>query len=107
MRWLPVPPCSATSGTVFEATSLPLTRCFLAIQLLTQTKGNVPALELTRRLGVSYRTAPRGSSSTSGCANSMPSDRSCRAGPVAAAVPSAAVTTARVRHRTEAAPQST
>ena len=49
--------CSVTSGTVFEATKLPLTRWFLAMQLLTQAKNNVSALELTRQLGVSYRTA--------------------------------------------------
>ena len=48
--------CSVT-GTVFEATKLPLTRWFLAMQLLTQAKNNVSALELTRQLGVSYRTA--------------------------------------------------
>jgi len=49
--------CSVTSGTVFEAPKLPLTRWFLAMQLLTQAKNNVSALELTRQLGVSYRTA--------------------------------------------------
>ena len=49
--------CSVTSGTVFEATKLPLTRWFQAMQLLTQAKNNVSALELTRQLGVSYRTA--------------------------------------------------
>jgi hypothetical protein len=46
-----------TSGTVFEATKLPLKRWFLAMQLLTQAKNNVSALELTRQLGVIYRTA--------------------------------------------------
>lgn len=30
--------CSVTSGTVFDATKLPLTRWFLARQLLSQTK---------------------------------------------------------------------
>ena len=49
--------CSVTSGTVFEATKLALPRWFLAMQLLTQAKNNVSALELTRQLGVSYRTA--------------------------------------------------
>jgi transposase-like protein len=49
--------CSLTSGTVFEATKLPLTRWFLAMQLLTQAKSNVSALELKRQLGVSYRSA--------------------------------------------------
>ena len=49
--------CSVTSGTVFAATKLPLTRWFLAMQLLTQAKNNVSALELKRQLGVCYRTA--------------------------------------------------
>jgi len=49
--------CSIISGTVFEATKLPLTRWFLAMQLLTQSKNNVSALELKRHLGVCYRTA--------------------------------------------------
>lgn len=49
--------CSVTSGTVFEATKLPLTRWFMAMQLLTQSKNNVSALEMKRQLGVSYRTA--------------------------------------------------
>lgn len=49
--------CSLISGTVFEASKLPLSRWFLAMQLLTQAKNNVSALELRRQLGVSYRTA--------------------------------------------------
>jgi hypothetical protein len=49
--------CSATSGTIFEASKLPLTIWFLAMQLLTQSKTNVSALELKRHLGVCYRTA--------------------------------------------------
>jgi hypothetical protein len=49
--------CSLISGTIFEATKLPLTRWFLAMHLLTQAKNNVSALELMRHLGVSYRTA--------------------------------------------------
>jgi ribosomal protein L37AE/L43A len=48
---------SLISGTVFEATKLPLSRWFLAMQLLTQAKNNVSALELKRQLGVSYRSA--------------------------------------------------
>lgn len=44
-------------GTVFEATKLPLTIWFLAMHLLTQAKNNVSALELTRHLGVRYKTA--------------------------------------------------
>lgn len=49
--------CSLISGTIFEASKLPLTRWFLAMQLLTQSKNNVSALELMRQLGVSYRSA--------------------------------------------------
>jgi ribosomal protein L37AE/L43A len=49
--------CSLISGTIFEATKLPLSSWFLAMQLLTQSKNNVSALELMRQLGVSYRTA--------------------------------------------------
>lgn len=49
--------CSAISGTIFESTKLPLTRWFLAMQLLTQAKNNVAALELRRQLGVCYKTA--------------------------------------------------
>jgi hypothetical protein len=47
------------SGTLFEATKLPLTTWFLALYLLTSTKTNLAALELKRHLGVSYRTAWR------------------------------------------------
>ena len=49
--------CSVISGTIFEATKLPLTRWFLSMHLLTQSKNNVAALELKRHLGVCYKTA--------------------------------------------------
>ena len=49
--------CSVISGTVFEATKLGLSRWFLAMHLLTQSKNNVAALELMRHLGVCYKTA--------------------------------------------------
>lgn len=49
--------CSPISRTVFGATKLPLRLWFLAMQLLTQSKNNVAALELMRHLGVSYRSA--------------------------------------------------
>jgi ribosomal protein L37AE/L43A len=49
--------CSLISGTIFEATKLGLSRWFLALHLLTQSKNNVAALELMRHLGVSYKTA--------------------------------------------------
>ena len=48
---------SLISGTVFEASKLPLLRWFVALQLLSQAKNNVSALELKRQLGVSYRSA--------------------------------------------------
>jgi len=49
--------CSVISGTIFESTKLPLTRWFVAMHLLTQSKNNVSALELKRHLGVCYKTA--------------------------------------------------
>lgn len=49
--------CSLISGTMFASSKLPLSRWFLAMQLLTQAKNNVSALELMRQIGVSYRTA--------------------------------------------------
>jgi ribosomal protein L37AE/L43A len=49
--------CSLISGTIFASSKLSLSRWFLAMQLLTQSKNNVSALELMRQLGVSYRTA--------------------------------------------------
>ena len=49
--------CSLIRGTMFEATKLPLNVWFMAMQLLTQSKNNVSALELMRQLGVSYRSA--------------------------------------------------
>jgi ribosomal protein L37AE/L43A len=48
---------SLLSGTIFAASKLPLSVWFLAMQLLTQAKNNVSALELRRQLGVCYRTA--------------------------------------------------
>jgi len=49
--------CSSIAGTVFEATKLPLTKWFLAMFLLTQSKNSIAALELMRQLGVTYKTA--------------------------------------------------
>ena len=49
--------CSLKAGTMFEASKLPLTHWFMAMQLLSQAKNNVAALELRRQLGVSYPTA--------------------------------------------------
>ncbi len=49
--------CRVISGTIVEATKLGLSRWFLAMHLLTQSKNNVAALELMRHLGVCYKTA--------------------------------------------------
>lgn len=48
---------TATCGTIFQATKLPLTTWFLAMHMLTQAKNNVSSLELKRHLGVRYKTA--------------------------------------------------
>lgn len=48
-----------TSGTVFHATKLALTKWFQAMYVLTQSKNNVSALELKRLIGVCYRSAWR------------------------------------------------
>ena len=50
---------SVISGTIFEQTKLPLTKWFLAIHLITQSKTGLSALSLMRHLGVSYNTAWR------------------------------------------------
>ena len=49
--------CSLTSGTIFHSSKLPLRTWFTAMQLITQSKNNVSALELKRHLGVSWPTA--------------------------------------------------
>lgn len=48
---------SLISDTLFTSTKLPLTRWFLALYLLTQSKTNVAALELMRRFGACYPAA--------------------------------------------------
>jgi transposase-like protein len=48
---------SVTSGTVMSDTKLPLTKWFRAMHLMTSTKQGISAIELGRRLGVSYATA--------------------------------------------------
>src|SRR6187455_3049133 len=48
---------SLTAGTVFQDTKLPLTTWFIAIYLLTQSKGGISSIELGRRLGVKQPTA--------------------------------------------------
>ena len=48
---------SITSGTVMADTKLPLTTWFRAMHLMSSTKQGISAVELGRRLGVSYPTA--------------------------------------------------
>lgn len=48
---------SVTSGTIFDSSKLPLTKWFLAMHLLTQSKNGLSALALKRDIGVSYNTA--------------------------------------------------
>lgn len=48
---------SATSGTIFNDSHLPLTKWFLAIALICEAKKGMSAKQLERHLGVNYRTA--------------------------------------------------
>src|SRR5581483_8960342 len=48
---------TATTGTVYHDTHLPLTKWFLAIALITESKKGISANQLKRALGVQYRTA--------------------------------------------------
>ncbi len=48
---------SATSGTIFNDTHLPLTKWFLAITLICEAKKGISSKQLERHLGVNYRTA--------------------------------------------------
>ncbi len=48
---------SITAGTIFHSTKLPLTTWFRGMYHLTQSKNGISAMELMRRLGVSYNTA--------------------------------------------------
>lgn len=48
---------TVTSGTIFQATKVPLMCWFLAMHLLTQAKNGISALELKRHLGVRYKCA--------------------------------------------------
>jgi hypothetical protein len=49
--------CSLITGTIFESRKMPLSRSFLAVQWLTQSKNNGSALDLMRQLGVNDRRA--------------------------------------------------
>jgi transposase-like protein len=48
---------STTSGTIFHDTHLPLSKWFLAIYLMTESKKGMSALQMKRTLNVSYETA--------------------------------------------------
>jgi len=48
---------SATSGTIFNDTHLPLTKWFIAIALICEAKKGMSANQLARHLGINYRTA--------------------------------------------------
>ncbi len=50
---------SVTSGTIFDATKLPLTTWLLGIYLLTQSKDGISSLNLARTLGISANAALR------------------------------------------------
>ncbi len=56
---------SLTSGTILEASKLPFTTWFLGMFLMTQTKNDISALELSRQLA--SLITPRGALSTSSC----------------------------------------
>lgn len=48
-----------TAGTIFHKSSTPLTLWFYAIYLMAQTGGGIPAKQIERELGVTYKTAWR------------------------------------------------
>lgn len=48
---------SATNGTIFHDSHLPLCKWFMAIALLVDAKKSMSALQLQRHLGINYRTA--------------------------------------------------
>jgi transposase-like protein len=48
---------SATNGTIFHDSHLPLNKWFMAIALLVDAKKSMSALQLSRHLNCNYRTA--------------------------------------------------
>jgi len=48
---------SVIRNTVFHSTKLPLTKWFLAMFFMSQSKNGISALELKRHIGVAYQTA--------------------------------------------------
>jgi len=53
------PQTSATAGTIFHSTNLPLVKWFWAIYLAAADKGGISALRLSKHIGVSWITANR------------------------------------------------
>lgn len=48
---------SATNGTIFHDSHLPISKWFMAVALLVDAKKSMSALQLQRHLGINYRTA--------------------------------------------------
>jgi transposase-like protein len=48
---------SVTAGTIFHDTKLPLTKWFMAVYLMQESKKGISANQMKRTLGVSYKTA--------------------------------------------------
>lgn len=48
-----------TAGTIFHKSSTPLSSWFYAIYLMSSTKTGIPAKQIERELGVTYKTAWR------------------------------------------------
>jgi transposase-like protein len=48
---------SATTGTLFHDSHLPLTKWFMAMALMVEAKKGVSALQVSRHIGVAYKTA--------------------------------------------------
>ena len=48
---------SATAGTIFHDTHLPLTKWFLALSVIVDAKKGISAKQLQRHLNVGYKTA--------------------------------------------------
>jgi len=48
---------SATVGTIFEKSHIPLTKCFMAFQLMASSKKDISAHQLHRMLDITYKSA--------------------------------------------------
>ncbi len=48
---------SLTAGTIFESTKLPLTIWFQGLYLISQGKKGISAMQLHRKMGISYNAA--------------------------------------------------